>query len=142
MCFLQFLYEQNVVCFKERDPENEYAEPFIRWCFRERSLSNMAPKVRIGVEYEVFYGLSKALNVGRPVRVRKGWRNRHVGTIIKIDEQKAFGFIRGGERQAEYYFKFSEFQGVRASLRLSQKVSFEVEIKYGRPRARAIMVYR
>ena len=140
--FLQFIYEQNVICFKERDPEDENAEPFMRWCFRERTLSNMAPKVRIGVEYEIFYGLSKALNVGRPIRVRKGWTPRQVGTIISLDHQRSFGFIRGGERQAEYYFKFSEFQAKGISLRISQKVSFEVEIKYGKPRAKAIVVYR
>jgi cold shock CspA family protein len=114
----------------------------MRWCFRERTLSNMAPKVRIGVEYEIFYGLSKALNVGRPIRVRKGWTPRQVGTIISLDHQRSFGFIRGGERQAEYYFKFSEFQAKGISLRISQKVSFEVEIKYGKPRAKAIVVYR
>lgn len=140
--FLQFLYEQNVICFKERDPDNEYAEPFIRWCFRERTLSNMAPKVRVGVEYEIFYGLSKALNVGRPIQVRQPFNPRQLGTIIGLDHQKRFGFIRGGERHIEYYFKFSEFQGHRVSLRISQKVSFEVEIKYGRPRARAILVYK
>jgi hypothetical protein len=64
--FLQFLYELNVICFKERDKNEGEArrELFIRWCFRERTLSNMAPKIRIGVEYEIFYGLSKALNLG------------------------------------------------------------------------------
>lgn len=140
--FLQFLYEQNVICFKERDPENQGAEPFLRWCFRERTLSNLAPKVRIGVDYEIFYGLSKALNVGRPIRVRKAWVKRQVGTIINIDARKGFGFIRGGERQTEYYFKLSEFSGHQNALRISQKVSFEVEIKYGKPRARAVSIYR
>lgn len=63
--FLQFLYEQNVVCYIERDDEDERSEQFIRWCFRERTPSNLAPKVRTHVEYEIFYGLTKALNVGR-----------------------------------------------------------------------------
>ena len=32
--FLQFLYESNVICYKERDEEDQNdAEPFIRWCF-------------------------------------------------------------------------------------------------------------
>lgn len=141
--FLQFLYEQNVICYKEREEtEDEDSEVFIRWCFRERTLSNMAPKIRVGVEYEIFYGLSKALNVGRPVRVRKPWTQRQVGTIINLDHEKSFGFIRGGERHTEFYFKFSEFQSQSTTLRVSQKVSFEVEIKYGRPRARAVLVYR
>jgi hypothetical protein len=56
--FLQFLYEQNVICYKEEDASGtDEDEPFIRWCFRERTLSNMAPKVRAGVQYEIFYGL-------------------------------------------------------------------------------------
>src|SRR6202035_1059180 len=81
--FLQFLYEQNVICYKKRDVSGfQDAESFTRWCFRERTLSNMAPNVRIGVEYESVVGLSKALNVGRPIKVSKTSPRRHVGTII------------------------------------------------------------
>jgi cold shock CspA family protein len=138
--FLQFLYEQNVICYKEKsDKEGEDTEPFIRWCFRERTLSNMAPKVRSGVHYEIFYGLSKALNVGRTIKVSKSGNRREVGTIIDLNIEKGFGFIRGGERQIEYYFKISEYKSSKwPTPRISQKVSYEVYIKYGKPRALAI----
>ena len=43
----------------------------------------MAPKVRSGVDYEIFYGLSKALNVGRQVRVRKKESRRLIGTLCQ-----------------------------------------------------------
>jgi cold shock CspA family protein len=136
--FLQFIYELNVICFKERDgtEDGEGREPFIRWCFRERTLSNMAPKVRIGVEYEIFYGLSKALNVGRHIRVKRPTLRRQIGTIISVNSEKGFGFIRGGELQDEFYFRIAEFKSERGLLpRVSQKVSFEVQVKYAKPRA-------
>lgn len=135
--FLQFLYEQNVVCYKEQDTSgNDNSEQFIRWCFRERTFANMAPKVRIGVDYEIFYGLSKALNVGRPIRVQKDKPKRELGTVINLDHAKGFGFIRGGPYQVEYYFKLSEFSG--GHLHISQKVSFEIYMKYGRQRAHSV----
>jgi hypothetical protein len=62
MIFLQFLYDLNVICYMER-PEDD--KPYVRWCFRERSYGNISPKVKEGVEYQVFYGLAKALNVGQ-----------------------------------------------------------------------------
>jgi hypothetical protein len=59
--FLQFLYDLNIICYIEK-PDND--KPYIRWCFRQRSYANIAPKVKENVEYQIFYGLSKALNVG------------------------------------------------------------------------------
>jgi cold shock CspA family protein len=103
----------------------------------------MAPKVRIGVEYEIFYGLSKALNVGRHIRVKRPTSPRQIGTIISIDSDKGFGFIRGGERQSEYYFKIAEFKSTRGfPPRVSQKVSFEVQVKYAKPRAVGVVPTR
>lgn len=60
--FLQFLYDLNVICYIERPKEDK---PYVRWCFRERSYANISPKVKDGIEYQVFYGLYKALNVGK-----------------------------------------------------------------------------
>lgn len=60
--FLQFLYDLNVVCYRERPQDDK---PYVRWCFRERSYGNISPKVKANVEYQVFYGLAKALNVGK-----------------------------------------------------------------------------
>jgi hypothetical protein len=59
---LQFLYELNIICYIERPVDDK---PYPRWCFRERSYANIAPKVKEGVEYQVFYGLFKSLNVGK-----------------------------------------------------------------------------
>ena len=58
--FLQFLYDTNIVCYIE---ESEL-EPLFRWCYRERSPSNIAPKVKTGERHRIHYGLFKALNVG------------------------------------------------------------------------------
>ena len=58
--FLQFLYDTNIICYIEPGPR----EPLYRWCYRERNLANMAPKVKIGQEYRFHYGLLKALNLG------------------------------------------------------------------------------
>ena len=64
--FLQFLYDLNVICYLEA-PESG-GPLFLRWCFRERAYSNISPKVKAGERYEVFYGLAKALNVGKRLR--------------------------------------------------------------------------
>jgi cold shock CspA family protein len=132
--FLQFLYDQNVISYKEHDISEDRTDVFIRWCFRERTLANMAPKVRIGVEYEIFYGVSKALNVGKLVRQGRANSSLKIGTVININNDRKFGFIRGGERHTEYYFKILE-NGPTARLEVGQKVSFEVYVKYGKPRA-------
>ncbi|RAV19463.1 P-loop ATPase, Sll1717 family [Paenibacillus contaminans] len=64
--FLQFIYELNIICyvevFESRDDE------LLRWCFRERSYSNLKPKVRLKSTYRIHYGLQKALNVGRKIK--------------------------------------------------------------------------
>ena len=60
--FLQFLCDLNVICYIERTQEHK---PFIHWCFKDRSYANISPKVKTGVEYQIFYGLAKALNVGK-----------------------------------------------------------------------------
>ena len=60
--FLQFLYELNVICYFDDTVEGK---KFIHWSFKERNYSNISPKVKTGVLYQVFYGLSKALNVGK-----------------------------------------------------------------------------
>jgi cold shock CspA family protein len=135
--FLQFLYEQNVICYMEHDvSDNGDSDRFIRWCFRERTLSNMAPKIRANVNYEIFYGLSKALNVGRQVRVGKKESRRLIGTVVRVRAEEGFGFIRGGDRHDDYYFKSEEFGSLdEKGIAISQKVSFEVSVKYGKPRA-------
>ena len=59
--FLQFLFDQNIVGYVEESEDDR----FIRWCFRERTPTRLAPKVKTGLNYEVHYGLSNSLNLGR-----------------------------------------------------------------------------
>jgi len=60
--FLQFLYELNVLCYVEYV---EGHKPLIHWSFRDRNFSNLSPKVKEDVRYEIFYGLTRAVNTGR-----------------------------------------------------------------------------
>lgn len=66
--FLQFLFDLNVICYIEQTEDNK---PFIHWCFRDRSYANISPKVKTGVDYQVFYGLAKALNVGKEFKKKR-----------------------------------------------------------------------
>lgn len=59
--FLQFLYDLNILCYIEETQQ----ERFFRWCFRERSPSNLSPKVKANLRYEVHYAIQKALNLGK-----------------------------------------------------------------------------
>jgi len=61
--FLQFLFSLNVICYIERTADTN--KPFIHWCFKDRNYSNISPKVKAGVQYQIFYGLAKALNLGK-----------------------------------------------------------------------------
>jgi hypothetical protein len=73
--FLQFLYDTNILCYIE---ELEHA-PFFRWCYRERSPSNISPKVALKAsKYRIHYGLLKALNIGF-----QGMRGKSSGNIKK-----------------------------------------------------------
>jgi len=58
--FLQFLYDSNIICYID-DGERE---PLFRWCYRERNVANMSPKVETEKKYRFHYGLLKALNLG------------------------------------------------------------------------------
>jgi len=66
--FLQFLYDTNILCYIE----DTKSEPLFRWCYRERSPSNISPKAKPGLRYRIHYGLFKALNVGFTPRLHKG----------------------------------------------------------------------
>lgn len=66
--YLQFLYELNVICYIERTENNE---PFIHWSFKERTYSNISPKVKTEAEYEIFYGMSKSLNTGKKFKSKR-----------------------------------------------------------------------
>lgn len=66
--FLQFLYQLNVICYIEK---TERDESFIHWCFQDRTYSNVTPKVKTDCDYEIFYGMSKALNTGRSFKKKR-----------------------------------------------------------------------
>ena len=60
--FLQFLFELNIIFCIE---EVEDGKKFFFWCFKDRSVSNIRPRVKTNCKYEIFYGLGKALNMGK-----------------------------------------------------------------------------
>lgn len=59
---LQFLYDLNIL--GAIIETNSPGKLFFSWCNRDRSPSNIAPKVKTHVKYEIHYGLMKALNLG------------------------------------------------------------------------------
>lgn len=67
--FLQFLFDLNVICYIDL---TEDEKKFFHWCFRDRSYANISPKVKTEQEYQVFYGLAKALNVGKEFKKKRG----------------------------------------------------------------------
>ena len=65
--FLQFLFDLNIICYIEDTVD---AEPLIHWSFRERTYSNINPKVKEGLRYAIHYGLQKAFNTGKRLEKR------------------------------------------------------------------------
>ncbi|WP_368029747.1 hypothetical protein [Arcobacter sp. s6] len=61
--FLQFLYDLNIICYIEHS--KDLSEKFIHWCFKEKSYSNLSPKIKENREYQIFYSLTKALKIGK-----------------------------------------------------------------------------
>jgi len=59
--FLQFLYDLNMISYVLDTNDG----PFFGWCYRERTPSNIAPKVRTNARYDVHYGLMKSLDLGK-----------------------------------------------------------------------------
>lgn len=82
--FLQFLYDQNILSYKEGTDD----KPFIRWCFIERSPSNISPQVKFHSDYEIHYGLANALNTGKRINPRKS-------STVAISKPSESGFFEG-----------------------------------------------
>jgi cold shock CspA family protein len=98
--WLQFLYDQNVLGYIEDSFDSETR--FVRWCFIERTVTNISPQVKSGLEYQIHYGLAAALNVGKPLKTRLERKvapptDRHpegiAGTVKFFDPKKKYGFI-------------------------------------------------
>lgn len=77
--FLQFLYDLNILGYIV-DTNDRNNRQFFSWCNRDRSLSNIAPKVRTNVTYEVHYGLMKALDLGLQFKIQDSeeWDNSNL----------------------------------------------------------------
>ncbi|NJC27880.1 P-loop ATPase, Sll1717 family [Neolewinella antarctica] len=68
--FLQFLYNLNVIGFIDKVDGKDWH----RWCYRQRSYSNISPKIKTHTEYTIHYGLGKALNIGKVIDRTKNSR--------------------------------------------------------------------
>lgn len=62
--FLQLLYDLNMICYYEVGTNGE---ELFRFCYREREIYNLEPKIKLNSKYRVHYALLKALNLGRTV---------------------------------------------------------------------------
>lgn len=60
--FLQILYSSNIVCWRA---ENDFGGVDDHWAFRERSATQLEPKVGLYCKYGVHYGLRRALRLNR-----------------------------------------------------------------------------
>lgn len=59
--FLQLLYDLNMICYYDKDNKGR---DLYRFCYREREIYNLSPKVKLNSVYGVHYALLKALNLG------------------------------------------------------------------------------
>lgn len=58
--FLQILYSSNIICWRAK---NDFGTVDDYWAFRERSATQLDPKVGLYQEYAVHYGLRRALRL-------------------------------------------------------------------------------
>jgi len=65
MRFLQILFDLNMICYLDKD---KYGNDFFRFCYREREVYQLTPKVKENTSYVVHYSLLKSLNLGRSSR--------------------------------------------------------------------------
>ena len=63
--FLQLLFDLNMICYYDKAPDGK---EFFRFCYREREIYQLNPKVKTHVTYGVHYSLLKALNLGKNTR--------------------------------------------------------------------------
>ncbi len=60
--FLQLLYDLNMICYYDVAPNGG---EFFRFCYREREIHNLEPKIKLQSKYGIHYALLKALNLGK-----------------------------------------------------------------------------
>ncbi len=62
---LQFLYDLGILCYMVDTAD----ATFFGWCFRDRTTTNISPKVRTHVKYKIHFGIRKALDLGKELRI-------------------------------------------------------------------------
>ncbi|WP_443201011.1 P-loop ATPase, Sll1717 family [Pseudomonas sp. B3G-3] len=62
---LQLFYDVNVIGYREI---TELGNNFFHWAYRERTLNNIAPRVKFGAELFLNPGIAKALDVGSQLK--------------------------------------------------------------------------
>lgn len=67
---LQFFYDVNVIGYREALGED--SENFVHFSFRERTLTNIAPKIKTAAVLMVNPGVSKALDIGLRLKSSSG----------------------------------------------------------------------
>jgi hypothetical protein len=60
--FLQLLYDLNLICYYEKDSKGR---TYARYCYKEREIHNLSPKVKFNCDYAVHNALLKAFNLGK-----------------------------------------------------------------------------
>jgi len=63
---LQLFYDMNIVGFHEEAEDG--SERFVHWSYRDRSLNNIAPKVKSEAMLTLNAGISKALEIGKALQ--------------------------------------------------------------------------
>lgn len=94
---LQFFFDVNVIGYREDMGDEQ--EKFVHFSFRERTLTNIAPKVKASGLLVVNPGVAKALDIGLQARQRPGASD---GAARKrISRNKAARNARTGETQSQ-----------------------------------------
>jgi len=133
--FLQFLYDLGIICFIE---EAE-GEKFFRWCFIERSPTNISPKVRPDMIYEIHYGLANTLNTGKAIKRGKSTRRQKQlgvadrqnqklkGTIKHYHAARGFGFIKSPDIPVDIFFGRESIKSDLQVLKPGTLVEYKLE---------------
>lgn len=118
--FLQFLYDLNILCYFDYTDD----KPYIRWCFRQRELANISPKVKLETDYEIHYALRKALNLGQEISDRKAER---IGVINWYDAKKGYGFVKSQRDGKEFFIHSSVVKAAGYKTLLEgQRLNFDI----------------
>ena len=60
--FLQLLFDMNFICYVDYD---FYNNPYYKFSYKEKSFSNLHPKIKLGVNYKIHPAIARGLNAGR-----------------------------------------------------------------------------